>query len=91
MYNRKNIPFQWILSFLVYLGDNIPGGLGVGIETFGHNSEYSATNKWEKKIIRLTAALFSSKSQRRILDNLISQSKVALYLITCSSYEFTKE
>lgn len=31
-----------------------------------------------EKIIWLTAALFSSKSQRRILDNLISQSKVAL-------------
>lgn len=50
MYNRKNIPFQWILLFLVYLGDNIPGGLGVGIETFGHNSEYSATNKRENKL-----------------------------------------
>lgn len=50
MYNRKNIPFQRILSFQVYLGDDIPGGLGVGIETFGHSSEYSATNKWEKKI-----------------------------------------
>ena len=50
MYNRKNIPFQRILSFQVYLGDDIPGGLGVGIETFGHNSEYSATNKWEKKL-----------------------------------------
>lgn len=50
MYNRKNIPFQWILSFQVYLGDDIPGGLGVGIETFGHKSEYSATNTWEKKL-----------------------------------------
>ena len=48
MYNRKNIPFQQILSFQVYLGDGIPGGLGVGIGTFGHNFEYSATNKWRK-------------------------------------------
>lgn len=32
------------------MGDDIFGGLGVGIEIFGYNFEYFVVNKWEKKL-----------------------------------------